>query len=401
MPPFDWLVLLIPVISALVGWGTNLIAVRMMFHPLEFVGIKPFLGWQGIVPANARSFAGKATELITSKLINLRTALETFDPAAFTEGNLGKALDEMTEQSFERIKARSPSWESTAPAAQDQIKKMLRREVSQVAAKTLGQVSEQIDDLIDVKLLVMDAATRDRAMMGDLFMRIGSKEFSFIRISGLYFGALFGLVQMGTWLFAPFWWVLPLFGFFVGYATNWLALKLIFEPAEEKQFGPVRFQGLFHKRQQEVAQQFATLISGEVINPSNMLAHMMEGKRKVLLLSIIEREVDDFLERYRAMPFMQAIVPDSEWPALREEVLAQTREEATRPGGLLETFVGLAIDVYGSLFEKMSQLDSKSFEGVLRPSFQKDEWKLILAGGFLGLGAGVLQLVYIFGDTLG
>ena len=53
----DWAVMAIPLVSALVGWGTNVVAVEMMFHPTEFVGIKPFLGWQGIVPASAKYLA--------------------------------------------------------------------------------------------------------------------------------------------------------------------------------------------------------------------------------------------------------------------------------------------------------------------------------------------------------
>jgi hypothetical protein len=48
----------------------------------------------------------------------------------------------------------------------------------------------------------------------------------------------------------------------------------------------------------------------------------------------------------------------------------------------------------------MVNLDPESFEGVLRPAFQQDEWKLIVAGAVLGLGAGVLQVLYMFQDML-
>ncbi|HEY3467016.1 MAG TPA: DUF445 domain-containing protein, partial [Amycolatopsis sp.] len=43
----------IPVVAALIGYGTKLVAIRMMFQPVEFLGIKPFFGWQGIVPKRA------------------------------------------------------------------------------------------------------------------------------------------------------------------------------------------------------------------------------------------------------------------------------------------------------------------------------------------------------------
>jgi len=35
----------IPVVAALIGYGTKLVAIRMMFQPVEFLGIKPFFGW--------------------------------------------------------------------------------------------------------------------------------------------------------------------------------------------------------------------------------------------------------------------------------------------------------------------------------------------------------------------
>jgi hypothetical protein len=36
-----------PVIAALIGYVTKRAAIEMMYRPLEFVGVKPFLGWQG------------------------------------------------------------------------------------------------------------------------------------------------------------------------------------------------------------------------------------------------------------------------------------------------------------------------------------------------------------------
>ena len=68
--PDPWyLLLLIPVISGVIGYGTNVIAIKMMFHPVEFVGIKPYLGWQGIVPANAVYLAKTSLQLVMTRLL--------------------------------------------------------------------------------------------------------------------------------------------------------------------------------------------------------------------------------------------------------------------------------------------------------------------------------------------
>jgi hypothetical protein len=40
----------------------------------------------------------------------------------------------------------------------------------------------------------------------------------------------------------------------------------------------------------------------------------------------------------------------------------------------------------------MQQLTDEEFEGVLRPAFQQDEWKLIAVGAALGFLVGELQV---------
>lgn len=57
---------------------------------------------------------------------------------------------------------------------------------------------------------------------------------------------------MFVWLLYDKPWTLPAGGAVVGYITNWLAIKLIFEPVDPVKLGPFVLQGLFLKRQDEV-----------------------------------------------------------------------------------------------------------------------------------------------------
>ncbi len=41
-----------PFMAAFVGWSTKIVALEMLYRPLEFKGIGPF-GWQGVVPRRA------------------------------------------------------------------------------------------------------------------------------------------------------------------------------------------------------------------------------------------------------------------------------------------------------------------------------------------------------------
>ncbi|MEO0639934.1 MAG: hypothetical protein AAFY70_09425, partial [Bacteroidota bacterium] len=79
-----WQFASIPLISALVGWGTNVLAIKMTFYPLNFWGIKP-LGWQGIIPSKAGEMAGKAVDLLTEKLITIEERFDQIEPERVAE----------------------------------------------------------------------------------------------------------------------------------------------------------------------------------------------------------------------------------------------------------------------------------------------------------------------------
>ena len=49
----NWLVYAsMPFLAGLIGYVTKLVAIKMMFRPHRYRGLKPF-GWQGIIPRRA------------------------------------------------------------------------------------------------------------------------------------------------------------------------------------------------------------------------------------------------------------------------------------------------------------------------------------------------------------
>ena len=65
----------------------------------------------------------------------------------------------------------------------------------------------------------------------------------------------------------------------------------------------------------------------------------------------------------------------------------------------MQAFADQTHRIHAQLKQNLVELDSEEFGGVLRPVFQKDEWKLVLAGGVIGTLIGALQVVFLFGGT--
>jgi uncharacterized membrane protein YheB (UPF0754 family) len=398
----NWIVLLIPAISAFVGWFTNVVAIKMMFHPVEFVGIPPYLGWQGVIPANALRLAKVSNALITQKLLSLRQLFDqTFNPDSFA-GKLGAVIDDVTEQVIDEVanKHAKALWDNAGEFMQNKVREQVRAEVIEVSRAIAMDMADDIDRIMDIEKTVLEAMERHKGLMGEMFYEVGRKEFRFIERSGLYFGFLFGLFQMVIWVLYPAPWILPAAGFFVGYLTNWIAIKLVFSPREPTKIGPMTVQGLFHKRQNEVAEAFGWTIATRVLNADNIVSTVMEGDGATRMNEIVEHRVGDLIAKYEAHPMAKLVLPEDQRPALRTEVLDRIKSEWPKPGGFFHTFAGESVDLQGELERRMKALDRESYEGVLRPAFQQDEWKLIAAGAVLGTVAGLLQLVYIFGETM-
>jgi len=398
----NWIVLLIPLISAIVGWFTNVVAIKMMFHPIEFFGIPPYLGWQGVIPANALRLAKVSNSLITEKLLSLRELFdETFNADSFT-GKLGAVIDDVTEQIIDEVanKHAKAMWDNAGEFMQNKVRQQVRAEVVEVSHAIALDMADDIDSIMDIERTVLEAIERHKALMGEMFYEVGRQEFKFIERSGLYFGFLFGIVQMVVWVLYPAPWILPAAGFGVGYMTNWIAIKLVFAPREPVRVGPITVQGLFHKRQPEVAEAFGRIVATRVLNPDNIVRTVMEGDGAARMNEIVEHRVGELIAKYEAHPMAKLVIPEEQRAALRIEVLDRIKTEWPKPGGFFHTFAGESVDLHGELERRMKALDRESYEDVLRPAFQQDEWKLIAAGAVLGTAAGVLQLVYIFGEAM-
>ena len=206
-----------------------------------------------------------------------------------------------------------------------------------------------------------------------------------------------GILQMGIWIVYPAGWVLPAAGFLVGYVTNWLALHLIFEPKEATQIGPFRVQGVFIKRQREVATSFADVISERVLNVENMLRHIGAGPNRGRALSLIEEQVEESMQEYERDAMVGMLVSKEKLRAAKADLLERVRNAEISDSHPIKTFANQSERIHRQLEQNLVALDPAQFSGVLRPVFQKDEWKLILAGGVIGAGIGALQVILLFG----
>lgn len=403
MSSFLFIAVSVPLFAAFIGWITNWLALIMIFHPEKFVGIGP-LGWQGVLPRRATRFATDAAVMITTRLISPREMAEKLDPEEM-EALFEKALDEETEplvaETAELV--RPGAWASLDPQVRAMIVEQVRREARSVARHLFDRLQGLSDEILDLKALIVSSLSgQNTRRLVRLFKEIGAKELRFIEYYGGVFGFLIGLLQAGLFGLFSVGWTMPIVGLVVGVVTNWLAIQMIFRPQEPRRFfGLVTYQGMFPRRQAEIARDYGRIAADEILTPRNLLRLVTEGTGGERIARLIGESVSDKIEAEYAK--VAAMGPISVSPEVLEEVKRRvTRrivEKIPEVQPELEAYLQRKLEIAKTIENKLASLPKPEFERVLRGLFEQDETILIAIGGVLGFAVGVAQGLFTLAQS--
>jgi len=400
--PEFWKYISIPFIASLIGWVTNWLAIKLTFYPLEFVGIRPFFGWQGIIPSKARKVAAISVDATLSKISTVRGIFEQIGPEVLACHIVETVTPRIQEYVDELMLNEHPTlWENLPVSVRERVYERVRKKTPTLVENLLDDVSHNIEELFNLKQVVTDQLTEDKQLLNRIFLECGHKEFKFIINSGAWMGFIFGLIQMGVWYFFQSGWVLPIAGLIVGFATNWIALNVIFRPLNPIAIGPYKLHGLFLQRQKEVTASFCNIIAHEILTTSNIINALLTGHNAERTKNMVKKHIKPIVDDSAGLmkPLTQIAIGPKHFAKLKQhvgnkavEISAGTFNDSAFNNDRAEV-------VKNIMREKMEKLSSEEFQELLRPCFQEDEIKLILVGAALGFAAGLVQLIFIFGSA--
>ena len=393
--------LLIPFIAALAGWGTNWLAIKMTFYPLQYVGKFP-LGWRGVVPSRIRKFATGMVDTTIGRIGGLPAMVDAVDMEQVKEYFLDSATPMIAEAVHSLMREQKRvMWENLPAPTKKLVFQVVEMEMREGFDSLAQDMHDHFERLLDLRELVVRKCEENPDLLNQMVFACAAKELSFLVMSGAFFGFGFGVVQALVWFFVPQWWVLPFFGFLVGTLTNWIAIQLIFTPLEPRKLGPFVFQGLFLKRQQEISQEFSRVFTEQVLTAQEVVNTLVHGERSDRTLSMLRAHISDIMEHKLIVQLVtQTAVGPEGYADLKDAALEkaiQYTEELAEDRNFNQS---QAKAVQTMLHERISAQPPAEFQDLVRPIFHEDEWILVAIGGALGALVGWGQLVLLFGERL-
>lgn len=191
------LVYLIPFISALIGWFTNFIAVKMLFHPREPINLGLFK-LQGIFPKRQAHIAQNLGKVVAKELLSTNELKEKL----VKPDNINALHAKISDRLYDYLTFQLPNkypviamfvGEKTKAKVMDEV--MLQ--IYDITPNVIDELMEKIEGSVNIEQMVSEKVTEFPAdKFEQLLDKLLKNEFRFIELIGAILGFVIGCLQL-------------------------------------------------------------------------------------------------------------------------------------------------------------------------------------------------------------
>jgi len=127
----------------------------------------------------------------------------------------------------------------------------------------------------------------------------------------------------------PFWfYTIPFISAFIHWLTIWMALKLLFHPRQPKKILGFTLQGVFPKKQRQIAESLGKIVGQELLSFGDIEQTITNPENVRKILPLAEEHIDNFLRNKlkESMPMIAMFIGDKTINQLESIFMAELRE---------------------------------------------------------------------------
>ncbi|MCG8670060.1 MAG: hypothetical protein MI867_11645, partial [Pseudomonadales bacterium] len=170
-------------------------------------------------------------------------------------------------------------------------------------------------------------------------------------------------------------------------------------PLDAIKIGPFVLQGVFIKRKNEVAMDYAEVLTKQVLNAQTLADHIMRADIDSPMNKLLRYHIKAIIDRSIGNRKYLVILSlgTQKYINLRSQMIDSMygNELPVQVQSSIE-YTESKIDLADIIETRMKAFTPIELEGFVKPVFEQDEWILYFVGGALGFIAGWAQLVTMF-----
>ena len=190
----------LPLIAALIGWFTNWVAIKLLFHPKKKIKIG-ILEIQGVFPKRQKIFAEKLGMVIAREIVSSQDIKEKLNQSniatevkTLIDKHINTFINTKLKEAYPQVVMFIYNYIIR------QFKDVTMKEIETIVPLILNTYKQGIEkalDGVDIKSTIASKVTNFSSdKLEEIILSIMKKELRFVEISGGILGFIIGLIQV-------------------------------------------------------------------------------------------------------------------------------------------------------------------------------------------------------------
>lgn len=186
----------IPLVTSLIGWGTNWIAIKMLFRPrrsFHFLG----LNWQGLIPRRRSQISSTIAEIVERDILSSHTIqheLKQIDIRPY----LAELVSRLVHEGLgKKLKSMPLIGGFISDSVVEKVEKMALESIEEEAKPLMDKLAFEMEQKVHVKRIIEERINQfDLDKLESMILETARKEFKMIEWVGGILGFAVGLGQL-------------------------------------------------------------------------------------------------------------------------------------------------------------------------------------------------------------
>ena len=179
----------------------------------------------------------------------------------------------------------------------------------------------------------------------------------------------------------------------IGWITNWVAIKMLFRPHKEINFGLFKIQGLIPKRKAEIGTGIASIIQNELISVKDVISNIDREEFSKRLNKLIDDVLDKNLKKKvkEKFPLLQMFFTDKVAKDIGNTIKEIVMENQEKIFEIFSNYAEENIDFEVIISDKISNFSLDKLEEIITLLANKELKHIEVIGAILGMIIGAVQ----------
>ena len=179
----------------------------------------------------------------------------------------------------------------------------------------------------------------------------------------------------------------------IGWITNWVAIKMLFRPHREINFGLFKIQGLIPKRKAEIGTGIASIIQNELISVKDVISNIDREEFSKRLNKLIDEVLNKNLKKKvkEKFPFLQVFFTDKVAKDIGNAIKSIIMENQEKIFEIFSNYAEENIDFEIIISDKISNFSLDKLEEIITLLAKKELKHIEVIGAVLGMIIGAVQ----------